>query len=987
MNFYFRRGNSSSPLNQSRSHRKGQSPLGYSRLEARQLLAIDVSGPIDVDTTWDDPEGYRIVGSVEVNSGVTLTIAPGIEVTETSVANGLRVNGTIVMDDVTFDAKLFANANTATVNMSNSRFSGEAFQLLEDASGSITGNVFTGLETLALDDSELSFGLTTFKDNFFSNVELMGVSPTFGDQLVDNTFAEDSRITIYDSSHIESHLWPVENVTYTYATLMIEANTSLTLHPGVSIARTGPLAIKGTLNLNNATITAARGFSGAIDVQDGGVLRLENGSGMLTEADFAPPFHPSPRRTRVPLWVSDDAMAMINDSVLHNFAISVNGNGQLDVNRSHLTEDARTSVSAFDIYNDATLNMTDSIVSLFARTSGLSSYSYSKFESLVEVYGVGAYSTFNNAFLDEVRAGNGDSSRTLEFRDNYWGTADFNEIADKITDHIDNPDLPLVDYSPFLNSSPLIHGTTGDDVVSIVVGAGSYEVTVNDDVYERDIRQPLRLIGFGGNDSVDVQLSDTDDVVESKENLTTIRNMDMRLELSGFEDVEIDAGGGDDSGTFYTPSNDGVFRFRDDIATVGGATGIGTALNTTAIGFEELNVHATQEGYRAVLWGSVIGDSFVLGRGNGRLSSGGGTVANFFEFSSVVARGNGGFDTAIMLDSEQNDAFFSRKDQAYLSNADRTFASVFDFDRVSVRSEFGHDTAFIEGTTGDDSYYASLGTSQLLTGDKLVAAVGFAEVTSRSGQGGDDSVVFNGTNARETFVGTQTFSSLTDGTNVVKAVRYSDVTARSNGGNDIAHLSDSEGDDTLYLSPDLAVLQNDSVSITATQFPHVYTNASSGNDTATFRDSDGNDTFVGRPGSGLMTGAGFENFALGFDQYSATATLGLDIARFFDSMGNESLFINSQSSTLIGNEFRLDANAFDRTIASSVGGDDEAYMTDTEENDFLRGSDLDVWMFNSDYLRFVSGFETVSAGAINGGVNRINLDPIEFELTTYGDWI
>jgi hypothetical protein len=120
---------------------------------------------------------------------------------------------------------------------------------------------------------------------------------------------------------------------------------------------------------------------------------------------------------------------------------------------------------------------------------------------------------------------------------------------------------------------------------------------------------------------------------------------------------------------------------------------------------------------------------------------------------------------------------------------------------------------------------------------------------------------------------------------------------------------------------------------------------------------------------------------------SATSNSGNDIARFLDSNGMDSLFANDVQTRLKGEGFNNFATGFQRNLIFSRGGNDLAFLEDSGVDDFLGAKDNDLWMFNDDYYRFIAGFESVQAGAVNGGKNLANVSDILFELDLFGDWM
>ncbi|MFK7766653.1 MAG: hypothetical protein AB8B55_05485 [Mariniblastus sp.] len=503
----------------------------------------------------------------------------------------------------------------------------------------------------------------------------------------------------------------------------------------------------------------------------------------------------------------------------------------------------------------------------------------------------------------------------------------------------------------------------------------------------------LAVVGFMSNEVIASEGLDRatfydgvgNDVFEYSDDEALFQAGVVKITAVGFEELTaVSSEGGEDRATLTANGKNDFFITRDGEAVLKGAevdVSLEGFARMSAIGFagEDAN-------NRAIFWGTSGPDLFVYDRDSAEMVTGI-DRSEASGFARVVARGNGGNDTASLADSELNDLFFSRYGQSFFSNDEGTFVSAFDFNQVTARSTDGADVAFFTGSPQEDSFYARPNSSRIEMGELTVTAVDFFEATSRVESGGNDTAYFEDSPERDSFVGTQTYSSLRNGNYLTKAVNYGIVVATSNSADDVAYLVDSAGDDQLFASPDRATLDSANVSLNVLGFDRVNATASTGNDVANFRDSIGDDVYLARPTSALLRGDEFFNFAIGFDRYSAVSERGADIARIFDSTSNDQLYMDTTGVTLRGSDFFLFAKGFERTLAYSIGGNDEAFLIDTEDDDFLSGKASDVWMFSDDYFRFVSGFETVSAGATEGGVDRLRPGDIDFDLTSFGDWI
>ena len=81
----------------------------------------------------------------------------------------------------------------------------------------------------------------------------------------------------------------------------------------------------------------------------------------------------------------------------------------------------------------------------------------------------------------------GDPNATINLINNYWGTIDPTQIANKITDHTDNSNLPYVAYEPFLSENAT---ATYASSASIIYNAEAQTVTLSATVIQRG-RSPV----------------------------------------------------------------------------------------------------------------------------------------------------------------------------------------------------------------------------------------------------------------------------------------------------------------------------------------------------------------------------------------------------------------------------------------------------------------------------------------------------------------
>ncbi|MGC9356852.1 MAG: hypothetical protein ACP5GX_03255, partial [Anaerolineae bacterium] len=173
------------------------------------ILSTDVSGPITGNTTWTLANSpYVVVNDVTVNSGVTLTIEPGVVVKFTDDYDDLIVNGTLVADGTGASPIIFTSINdhsvggeTGTGSPAGADWSGIYFT--SSSSGNVldyvtvrygggrsaTANVHVATRDITISNSTFAYGGSYDYGIFFDNA--------LPATLNNNTFTDNG----YDAAH------------------------------------------------------------------------------------------------------------------------------------------------------------------------------------------------------------------------------------------------------------------------------------------------------------------------------------------------------------------------------------------------------------------------------------------------------------------------------------------------------------------------------------------------------------------------------------------------------------------------------------------------------------------------------------------------------------------------------------------------------------------------------------------------------------------
>ena len=233
-------------------------------LLGNSLLANSVSiigDDLEVDAVWPLIDGvdYNLTGTISVSDGATLTIEPGVTVSQ---AAGLRLLQ--VSSDNSY-AQLMADGVQFEVEV----------RLKETAGGRITNNVFRASPEI----EGTGLGMV-FEGNLLE--ASARVSATFVPYLENNVFPPNSTVEIFSGSVEEEVTWPkIPNISaYELPTIVrVENGGSLILAPEIRLI--APSVNQGFRIYTQSTFIADNvDFTGLIDFRSGS-------NGVLTDSDVS----------------------------------------------------------------------------------------------------------------------------------------------------------------------------------------------------------------------------------------------------------------------------------------------------------------------------------------------------------------------------------------------------------------------------------------------------------------------------------------------------------------------------------------------------------------------------------------------------------------------------------------------------------------------------------------------------------------------------
>lgn len=483
--------------------------------------------------------------------------------------------------------------------------------------------------------------------------------------------------------------------------------------------------------------------------------------------------------------------------------------------------------------------------------------------------------------------------------------------------------------------SEIVTGTDGDDIIYVNVDD---IVTINingvETRFDTSVVDSFLFDARGGNDQIIINDSPGNDVIRMEANQVWLDGL-FDFYADNVEDVRSVSGGGFDSALLFGSDRDDVFRMFEGGSQLSG------------------------EGYQREVRG----------------------------YSEIRAFGGLGTDRAFLSDTAGNDRVYANSTFTNVRN-DNGFVNVRDFERVSVFADNGG-TDFVSfiGSDGSDNLDARANQTTFTTNGVTLIATAF-ERTWADGAAGNDTATLTGTPGNDILHATPYNTYLyQSGSYFNQALRFENITANGLGGSNRAIFRDSPGNDTLYATPTFASIVSDIHAVRANGFSRLSAFGSAGLDKATLADSTGNDRFVARPNNAFLVGDGFLNFVQNFNEVTTESRQGRDVAIFHGSRSDNRFFGKRGVSYMTGNTFRNTALNFRNVTAFlNQGGFDIGVLTDDRFNDTFIGRDGRATLFGEDYMIVTHGLSRVHANAINGGMDTLSANQIDFELRIGGDW-
>ena len=312
--------------------------------------------------------------------------------------------------------------------------------------------------------------------------------------------------------------------------------------------------------------------------------------------------------------------------------------------------------------------------------------------------------------------------------------------------------------------------------------------------------------------------------------------------------------------------------------------------------------------------------------------------------------------------------------------------------QVNIDTGAGNDFINTLGTAGPDQVTTTPFGFQLeqnagnpgpeVTGQNL-------EIVIIDGQGGNDTATLNDSagndklfvrpNSAVLFASDISFQSNVFGFN---------ITGIATTGNDLFRIFDSPGNDTITASPSNVTIAGPGFSHTGQQWDTLLAVSLGGNDTVNVTGTGANEFFTGRNGFSAFTSGGFNLLFDSWETVNVNGQGGTDLVRFVGGPGNDILNSGPSSATFQTTASLMSTTSFERLVASAGGGaNNVAVLTDSAGNDIFNGGPNAGELSGAGFFQRTTGFNAITIRGINGGVNTLINNGINYPLIQVGTWV
>ncbi len=480
-----------------------------------------------------------------------------------------------------------------------------------------------------------------------------------------------------------------------------------------------------------------------------------------------------------------------------------------------------------------------------------------------------------------------------------------------------------------------VAGTAGDDTFSFTAG-NTHLVTVNGVTHQfaSIAVSNVKFNGGAGTDSIVITGSSANEVALMGYQSAQLSSANLTVTSSKIENVEIIGGGGLDTAYLY------------------GSSGVDTY---------------TTYGDRVTMTGNGFSNQAT-------------------DFDTTYGYGNTAGDVAHMYGSAGKDDYRTYDDRVIMSGAGY-YNRAMGFKETYGYANSTNDVAWMYGSTGDDTYRTYGDRVVMSSSNYYNRATGFATTWGYANSVGDIAWIY-GSAGSDKYYSSSTHSVMTGTGYYNSATGFKNTYAYADSSGDQAWMYGSPGDDTYRTYDDRVVMSGADYYNRATGFRMTYGFANSAGDTAWMYGSAGDDLYRTYDVRVVMSGSNFYNRADGFKQTYGFANSPGDIALMYDSVGDDHFRGYSNLSVMSGNGYYNRATGFAKVTGFASSGNDTVWLHDGTGNDTATVNNAGMTLaLSSGILLEAKGFDTALLYGLNGGVNTLDVEAVDYYFATIGQWV
>jgi hypothetical protein len=459
--------------------------FGISIVVSVQSFATNVSGLISTNTTWTKANSpYVVTGNVLINTGVTLTIEPGVSV-KFNELKSMQIDGTLIARGTSSDSIRFTSNTTQTAGVWGYIYFSDACidavfendingeylsgSILEYCAVEYAGGVSVNNNgALRMDSSSPFINHCNINNNAASGINIVNMTIGFKitNSKITNNVAETGAgirlsyltgVTSVISSNIISdnyaintyenasagggiYILQIVNSAILYISNNLISNNSANIGGGIYASYGASVIINNNIIMNNTAYDGQYGGGGIKNDVGGEILnnviinnKAKNnqfgGGGICNTANST---------------ISKNIIA--DNSADEGAGIHADFEWATVFTKNHVIRNTAKNYSA--IYNIK--NIIQNVIAYNKNIDYNNTLNRTVYLNTNPSPVVNNNNIFNNSAFYEVYDSDGQGGTNINVKNNWWGKIDDAMIQDEIYDWFDDNTLGIIDYSPYL---------------------------------------------------------------------------------------------------------------------------------------------------------------------------------------------------------------------------------------------------------------------------------------------------------------------------------------------------------------------------------------------------------------------------------------------------------------------------------------------------------------------------------------------------------